>query len=76
MTSGAGPKPPVKGRAEHFRLCPPSSDIYLFCYCERVVDLNSQVSDGALDFRMPQKKLHGPQVACAPIDEGRLCATQ
>lgn len=56
-------------------LCPVSSDVDLFCYRERIVDFNSQVPDGALDFGVPQKQLHGSQVAGAPIDEGRLCST-
>jgi hypothetical protein len=31
---------------------PGSSAINLFCYCERVVDLDAKVSDGTLDFRV------------------------
>jgi len=31
-----------------------NSDVHLFCYCERVIDLYSQTSNGALDFRVTQ----------------------
>jgi hypothetical protein len=48
----------------------------LFCYRERVVDLNSQMSNTAFDFDVPQKKLYGSQVASAPVDEGRLGSAQ
>jgi hypothetical protein len=31
----------------------------LFCYCERIVDLDPEVSDGAFDLGVPQEELHG-----------------
>jgi hypothetical protein len=34
-------------------LRPRSSDVDLFCYCERVVDLDPKVSHGALDLGVP-----------------------
>jgi hypothetical protein len=47
----------------------------LFSYCERVIDLDPEISDGALDFRAAQQKLNGAQVTRASVDEGRLCST-
>ena len=73
-TSAHGPEAEWAGRA--CPLCPASSDVYLFCYRERVVDLNSQISNSAFDFGVPQKKLYGSQVASAPVDEGRLGSAQ
>ena len=44
------------GRA--FPLCPGISDVNLFSYRKRVIDLNAEVSDGAFDFGMPEQELH------------------
>jgi hypothetical protein len=54
--------------AEHFRSAL-KSDVHLFSDCKRVVDLYSKIAHGALDLRMPEQKLHSPQVACAPVDK-------
>jgi hypothetical protein len=56
-------------------LRPDNSDVNLFSYCERVIDLDPEISDGALDFRAAQQKLNGAQVTRASVDEGRLCST-
>ena len=66
----------LRERGRACPLCPVSSDVDLFCYRERIVDFNSQVPDRALDLGVPQKQLHGSQVARPPIDEGRLCSTE
>jgi hypothetical protein len=68
MRSACGPKAPaMEGRAlddpgvHHgsapltAAYCPSHSDVNLFCSCERVVDLNSQISNRALDFGVPQE---------------------
>jgi hypothetical protein len=44
----------------------------LFCYCQRVIDFDAEVADRALDLRVAEQKLHGPQVAGAPVDQDRL----
>jgi hypothetical protein len=49
---------------------PGNSDINLFCYGQGVIDLDAEVSDGAFDLGVAEQKLHGPQVACAPVDQG------
>lgn len=56
--------------AEFVRSVPYNSDINLFCYRERVINLDPQVSDGALNFRMTQQELDSAQVAGAPIYQG------
>ena len=48
---------------------PGNSDINLFCYGQGVIDLDAEVSDGAFDL-VAEQKLHGPQVAGAPVDQG------
>lgn len=55
---------------------PLGSDVYLFRFCECVIDLDSQIADGALNLGMSQQKLHSSQVACASVDERRLCSTE
>ena len=40
-------------------LCPGISDVNLFSYRKRVVDLNAEVSDSAFDFGVPEQELHG-----------------
>src|SRR5262245_19683425 len=57
-------------------LCPGTSDINLFCYHERVVDLNTEIAYGALDFRVAEQELDGPRISRAPVDQGRLRSSQ
>ena len=45
--------------AKPVRLCPCSSDVNLFSYDESIIDFDAEIPDGALDFRMSQKQLHG-----------------
>jgi hypothetical protein len=65
----------VEGRAEHL-LCPGTSDVNLFCYCQRVIYFDAQVSDCAFDLGMPKKKLNSPQISCPTVDQGSFCASQ
>jgi hypothetical protein len=62
------------GRA--FPLCPGISDINLFRYCQRVIDLNAKIPDRAFDLGMPEQELDGPEITCPSIDQGRLCSSQ
>ena len=39
---------------------------------QRVVDLDSEVSDGALQFAMAEEKLDGPEIPGPPVDQRRL----
>ena len=45
--------------AKPVRLCPCSSDVNLFGYSKGIVNFNTEIPDGALDFRMTQQQLHG-----------------
>src|SRR6266478_5402052 len=81
--SDACPSPPFVaplgccGRGRAIPLCPGSrSDINLFSYCESVVYLNAEIAHRAFNLLVPQQKLHGPQVASAAVDEGRLGSAQ
>ena len=62
------------GRA--FPLCPGISDINLFRYCQRVINLNAKISDRAFDLGMPEQELDGPEITCPSIDQGRFCSSQ
>ena len=42
-------------RGKAFALCPHRSDVNLFRYRESVVDLDSEIADGALDFGMSEE---------------------
>jgi hypothetical protein len=48
----------------------------LFCYYQRVIDLNAEIPDGAFDVGIPEQELNGYQIAGPSIDQGRLCASQ
>jgi hypothetical protein len=62
------------GRA--YPLCPGISDINLFCYCQGIVYFDAEISNGAFDLGVAEKKLDGPEIASAPIDQGSLRASQ
>jgi hypothetical protein len=49
-------------------LCPGISDINLFRYCQRVIDLNAKIPDRAFDLCMSEQKLDGPGIASPPVD--------
>src|ERR1700738_560395 len=57
----------VLGRA--CPLCPGISDVDLFSYREGIIDLDSEVPDGAFDFGVAKQELYGSQVAGATIDQ-------
>lgn len=45
-----------------------------FCYAQRVVELNPQISDGAINFCLAKQKLNNTQVACLAINFRHLCS--
>ena len=61
------------GRA--YPLCPGISDINLFCYCQRIIYFDAEISDRAFDLCMSEKKLNGPEIASPPVDQGSFCAS-
>jgi len=48
----------------------------LLRYRERVINLNAQISDGALDLCVAEQELDGPKIAGAPIDQRRLRSSE
>jgi len=40
----------------------------LFRYRQCIVDLDAEIADRALDLRMTEQELDGPQVASTPVD--------
>src|ERR1700722_1409386 len=55
---------------------PGTSDLSLFRYRERVIHLDAEISDRALDLGVTEQELDGSQVAGAPIDQGSLRPAQ
>jgi hypothetical protein len=54
------------------QLCPGSSDVDLPRYSESVVDLNAEITHGALDLSMAKQKLDGTHVAGSAIKQRPL----
>jgi hypothetical protein len=52
------------------------SYVDLLCNLYRVIDLDSEIPDGALDLRMPEQELDCSQIASTSVDQHGLCATQ
>ena len=50
--------PMLVGRA--CLLCPGISDVDLFRYCEGIIYLDAEVSDGAFNLAVAEQELHGP----------------
>jgi hypothetical protein len=50
--------------------------LHLRAFCERVLDVDAQIPNRALDFRMARKDLHGPQVARLFVDDRGLGSPQ
>jgi hypothetical protein len=44
----------------------------LFRYGQGIIDLDAEISDSAFYLGVAEQKLHGSQVACTSIDQGRL----
>jgi hypothetical protein len=57
-------------------LRPGISDVNLFRYSQGVIYFNTQISDGAFDLRVPERKLDRSEISRAPIDQGRFGASQ
>jgi hypothetical protein len=43
---------------------------------ERILDVNAQIANGALDLRVAKQDLHGAQIACLLVDDGGLGSAQ
>lgn len=44
--------------------------------CQRVIDLNAEISHRAFDLGVPEQELDSPEIAGPSIDQGRFCASQ
>jgi hypothetical protein len=49
-------------------LCPGTSDINLFRYCQSIVYFDPEISDRAFDLDVAKQKLDRPKIARAPVD--------
>jgi hypothetical protein len=47
-------------------LCPGTSDVNLFRYCQGVIYFDAQVSDRAFNLGMSKQKLNGPEISGSP----------
>jgi hypothetical protein len=53
----------------------PRLHLGLLCDLQRIVNLDAEILDGAFELAMPEKKLNGPKIPSASVDqrqEGRL----
>src|SRR5882724_3231321 len=57
-------------------LCPGISDINLFCYCQRIVHFDAEVSNRAFDLGVAEQKLDSPSITGAPVDQSSLRASE
>ena len=65
--SPAGAQRTARGRCRR-------SEFNLLRQCQGIIDLDAEVADRALDFRISEKKLDRSQIARLPIDLRRLGA--
>jgi hypothetical protein len=57
-------------------LCPGISNINLFRYRQSIIHLDSEISDGTFDLGVAKQKLDSPEIASAPVNQGRFSASQ
>ena len=50
-------------------------ELDLFSHIQRVIDLDSEISNCALQLRVTEENLHGAKVASLAVDQGRLGTT-
>ena len=62
------------GRAR--QLCPGSSDVDFLRDLYGVIDLDAEVANRALDLRVSEQKLYGPEIPGAPVDQRGLGSAQ
>jgi hypothetical protein len=53
-------------------LWPARSDVDLLGYRQSIVDIDAQIPHRALNLRMTEQELNGPEIACATVNQGRL----
>ncbi len=58
------------------RLCPGTSDINLFCYCQSIIHFNAEISDRAFALGVAKQKLDSPKIARAPVNQSSLRASE
>ena len=58
------------GRAR--QLCPGISDVDFLSDLDRVVDLDAEIADGALDLGVAKQELNGSEVPGSSVDQRRL----
>ena len=71
LESASGPILPCRDGQSKSAL-PGSSDVSLLRYRKGIINLDAEVSDGALDFGVAKQELNGSQVACSPVNQRGL----
>jgi hypothetical protein len=66
----------VWGRAKRFRFAPMCSNVNLFGDSERIIDIDTKVSGGALHLCVTEEQLYGSQIAGSPINQRSLGSAQ
>jgi hypothetical protein len=54
-------------------LCPGFSDVNLFGYRQRIIHLDTEVSDGAFDLGVAEQELDSAEVAGSAVDQRCPC---
>ena len=70
----AGDELPAADHVRYLRYLDEFSDIDFLGDLDRIIDLDAEISNGALDLRMSEQKLHGSEVACPPVNQHSLRA--
>jgi len=52
------------------------SDVDLLRDLDRVIDLDAEIPDGRLDFRMTEQELYRTKISCSAVDQHRLRPTK
>ena len=53
-----------------------TSDVDFFCYLQRIVNLDAEVTNGGLDLGMSKQKLYRTQISRSTVDQRRLGSPQ
>ncbi len=61
------------GEGQNASALPQFSNVNLLGNCKRVIDLDTEISDGALDLRVTQQQLNSAKVPGPTIDQRGLC---
>ena len=65
---------PAADHVRYLKYSDKFSDIDFLGDLDRIIDLDAEISNGALDLRMSEQKLYGSEVAGPPVNQHSLRA--